>query len=406
MDHTCKTYLSILFASLLTVTAYGQDTDRDSYGFSLRPALNYNTIDGIKLGIWLEGGDYLTDEEGPHRLDVGLWLATKFPQYPVSYHISLEEPVTPLTEPGGEFSVRISSTMTDGYQTHAVGAVKRWGRPFDPAHYWEAGVSYSVENRFSDDYVLYPRLWSDDWKGLIRFFGNHQHLNNAGVFRTITTLDINTFGTAYSVGTFAVIQEVGISSGFKARIRGFAGLASENSHPEYLFMRGYSPAVQTLENPLVRSRGTVPPSWIKSGYVHFAGGTNLRGYTSMDTELLNNDQGELYRSIGSINLEVDFPNPLDYYLISRSNLLSTFFAFRSYLFADTGFPVGLTASEPVHAYSDAGLGVALTLNIPDIHDKPRGFVLRYELPLWLSSPQNGNKFGFRHLLGIGAIISF
>jgi len=46
------------------------------------------------------------------------------------------------------------------------------------------------------------------------------------------------------------------------------------------------------------------------------------------------------------------------------------------------------------------------LNIPDYLGKPRGFVLRYDIPFWLSDPDSGDSFKFRSLIGFGAVLSF
>src|SRR5690625_2965779 len=83
--------------------------------------------------------------------------------------------------------------------------------------------------------------------------------------------------------------------------------------------------------------------------------------------------------------------------------ISDFLKFRSYLFMDAGrvlsdseygLKVTGTAQDPsasplpppTELMADAGAGISLSFNIPDNYGKPRGFVLRYEVPFWLSEP--------------------
>ena len=82
-----------------------------------------------------------------------------------------------------------------------------------------------------------------------------------------------------------------------------------------------------------------------------------------------------------------------------------FIDFRSYLFFDAGLPLGI-GDEATTIFADAGAGFSLSLNIPDYLGKPRGFVLRYEIPFWLSEPGSEDSLKLRHLFGFGAVISF
>src|SRR5699024_4386827 len=82
-------------------------------------------------------------------------------------------------------------------------------------------------------------------------------------------------------------------------------------------------------------------------------------------------------------------------------------SFNSYIFFDTGTSLGLTNREEKRVLSDFGPGFKLTLNIPDFLGKSRGFAIRYDIPLWVSNPPNGEpEFKYRSLVGIGAVLSF
>ena len=60
-----------------------------TYQFSPYPDLWYNDIDGIRIGARLLGEVEGTFNDGPHRLDAGLWVGSKIPSNPVSYYFSI-----------------------------------------------------------------------------------------------------------------------------------------------------------------------------------------------------------------------------------------------------------------------------------------------------------------------------
>jgi hypothetical protein len=188
-------------------------------------------------------------------------------------------------------------------------------------------------------------------------------------------------------------------------LRGFLGVAGSESSPQYLFMRSQSSAIQQVDAGLTRSKGTIPVPWIDSGIVQLAGGANLRGYTYKDINSLNDGLPELFSSMASVNLELDYPNPLNI-LFNKIPMVSEFLKFRSYIFFDAGKSLQIRETESNDLFADAGPGFSLSLNIPDYLGKPRGFVLRYDMPLWLSTPGDEDSFKFRHVIGIGAVVSF
>jgi hypothetical protein len=169
------------------------------------------------------------------------------------------------------------------------------------------------------------------------------------------------------------------------------------------------PAINTLESGVTRAKGTVPEPWMQSGDFHLSGGANIRGYMSQDVESFKSEEGAwpfLQNSMVSANLEFDYWNPFQS-LIKKSSMISDFLSLRSYLFFDTGKSLQIESGDSDELFSDAGTGIALSFNIPNNFGKPRGFVLRYELPLWLSHPEQGeDEFAFRQIVGFGAVISF
>ncbi|MEX0994973.1 MAG: hypothetical protein WD599_05550 [Balneolaceae bacterium] len=373
---------------------------------TLRPDVWYNSVDGIRLGGNIEGRVSGTHEEGPHRLDLGLWVGTRFPVNPFSYYLSFTEPISAFSEYGSEANVRFVSSIREGYHQHQLVFNKRWQESSDYRNYWELGMGYSVEKRFKDSYLEFPELWDTAWKGLIKFNVSHQSHNRLGKFQMAIQSDINTYRKIFARGNVTLIQEIPLADQVNIHLRGFAGATGINAYQEYAFMKSSPSPIYWLDQPLTRSKGTLPGRWLRSGNLNLAGGPGLRGYTRQEYRSLDMSTLTLYRSVSAVNVEIDFPNPVES-LIRRSHLIAEFLSFRSYFFSDSGFPLKIQSKSYFEKiYSDAGVGVALSLHIPDYLNKPRGFVLRYEIPFWLSDVENGEEpFKVRHILGVGAVIT-
>ena len=383
-----------------------------SYEILPSPDLWYNSVDGIKLGIRLRGQVPGTFEDGPHRLDASIWLNTWFPDLPVSYRLSYTEPITAWSDYGSEANVEFISSVNTGYQVHGVGINKRWQTGFDERRYKELSFYNTFEKMFDDEYRAFRLLWSDQNKIISTVTAEYQNDNPLGWYNVSLSGSLQYLNDPFGFANLTATQMVPLNDYWGFRFRGFIGAATSDSAPEYLFSRSSSPAIDKLDSGLTRARGTIPQGWIESGNVQIAGGPNLRGYTSQDVsgffpcvncfEL----RPALFSSFASINTEFDYLNPIEL-IFEKIPYVSEFISFRSYLFFDAGKSLGTREFESTDIFADAGAGFSLSLNIPNYLGKPRGFVFRYELPLWLSDPGVGeDEFQVRHLFAIGAVISF
>jgi hypothetical protein len=414
-----RTYHFIIVGFLLflcsALPASGQSPK--SYEFIPAPDLWYNDVDGIRLGLRLKGQVPGTFEDGPHRLDAGLWLSTWFPELPVSYYVSFTEPIPKWSDFGSEASVQAITSIRSGYSRHGVGLNKRWQQGFDERRYREVRIFNTYEKRFDKEYTAFPALWSDEDKFIASVSANMKDENGLGYYTVSITGSVQYANKNYGFGSVTAVQRIPFSDKWGLKLRGFAGTSSGSTAPEYLFSRSTGQAIGTIFNGVTRAKGTIPQPWIKSGNFHVAGGANLRGYTGEDVdsfiggactdcseEELANLQPNIYNSIAALNTELDYPNPAKS-LFNRIPYISDFITFRSYLFFDAGSTLGSSESSSSWI-ADAGAGFALSLNIPDYLGKPRGFVLRYDIPFWLSDPETGDPFKFRSLIGFGAVLSF
>ncbi|MEX2346557.1 MAG: hypothetical protein WD604_13135 [Balneolaceae bacterium] len=405
--------IHFLIISLVTLFAIvplnNISAQQTNYEFIPAPDLWYNDVDGIRAGIRLQGQVPGTFEDGPHRLDAGFWLSTWFPSLPVSYYLSFTEPIRDWSEYGSEASGRLLSSVRTGYHIHGFELNKRWQQGFDERRYRETGWLNTFEKRFDDEYTAFPVLWSDAGKIISKASFELQDDNPLGWYNIRTTAAYQFLDRGYGYVTASALQRAPLNDNWGFRFRIFSGIASADTDPEYLFPRSSSPAVNWMESGLTRAKGTIPTNWITDGNFQVAGGANLRGYTNQDAAIFTGTElpadAMLLNSVLSFNTEFDYFNPINL-LFEKIPYASDFLSFRSYLFFDAGTSLQVDDNDPDTIFSDAGAGFSLSLNIPDYLGKPRGFVLRYELPFWLSEPGEEDNLKLRHLFAAGAVISF
>tara|TARA_R110002124_G_scaffold183735_10_gene351266 strand:- start:6160 stop:7311 length:1152 start_codon:yes stop_codon:yes gene_type:complete len=379
-------------------SAVSAQDDFGKYRFTPAPDIWYNTVDGVRIGIRILGEQEGSFKDGPHRLDAGLWLGTNIPENPVSYYLSLTEPIKSISDFGEEGSFQVISSIRTGFSQHKLLLNKRWQDGFNELLYKEVSISFSQQKMFAAEYRPYPIQWSTNWKSLvgINFMTHNESEDN--LFEAIFNVqqNINPESESFTSLDVEVWDVYPINDKFGLGFRLFGGFTSENADPEYLYTASYAKPIDWLGNGVSRAKGTIPTAWLNNGLAHVSGSANLRGYT--DTQYSNLTLGG-FNSVAALNLEFEFPNP--YSLSNKDGILGEFLFLKSYLFVDAG-----TVFEDTPMLFDAGVGLQFSLNIPDFLGKPRGFAVRYEVPFWISNPNDGNSnFEFRNLIGFGAVIS-
>lgn len=397
--------LVLALVILAPFVASGQQSGK-SYELLPAPDIWYNDVDGIRVGIRIKGQVPGSFDDGPHRLDLGFWLATWFPDSPVSYYLSFTEPIPSISDFGSEGNIQLFSSIRTGYHQHGIAFNKRWQTGFNEQNYKEFSISLSAEDRFESEYLQYPQLWQNEWLYLLGINFSIQNENGLGRYTSNISNSINALGSepSFISSRFQYQQLITLGEGFSLRSRLFAGISSNETAKQYLFPHSFKPAISWMNNGLTRAKGTIPTDWMEEGIFQVTGGANLRGYLSQDFKSLNRGLAPVYTSMGAINLELDYPNPLDN-AIGKIPVVGSVLKLRSYLFFDSGTSLGFTDIEEDRLLSDAGLGFMFSLNIPDYLGKPRGIRIRYDLPLWLSNPGDENHFQFRNVIGIGAVFS-
>lgn len=402
---------SILTAFIFLVIAGSQKAVAQSdqnQGYQLLPAPDvwFNSVDGVRVGVRLRGETPGTFGDGPHRVNAGIWLGTKFPDHPVSYYFSLTEPIPRFSDFGSEANINAETSYRTGFQSHGLTFNKRWQAGFDELNYTELSIGMRAEQRFDHHYLLYPQLWQDQWLYPVKVSLLRTSANRPGRYVLSWTSHAGFMGDhpGFFRTEVALHQRIPLSEFFTFFGRLYTGLATDETAPEYLFSHSMRSARRWIDRGLTRARGTIPPAWMESGNIQVAGGANLRGYLYQNIQMLNRDTAPLYTSLSAVNMELDYPNPLGR-AFRDIPIVGEFIDFRSYLFFDSGTSGGLTSIEESRILADGGAGFLFSINIPDYLGKSRGLMIRYDLPLWVSHPGSENHFKFRHVIGIGSIIS-
>ena len=390
------------------VQVAGAQSSTQGYEFNFAPDLWYNDVDGIRVGIRTRGQVPGTFDDGPHRLDAGLWLGTWFPRVPVSYYVKYTNPIESISDFNSEGSYSLTSSIRTGFHRHGMGFDKRWQPGFNEDEYTEFSAFGGAYRHFESEYLPFPVLWQDSWTPFLYLNTEHQRFSAAGTwyFRGTVQSGMVNGEDAFSTIQGEVRKRIEPKRSFNIRLRLSGGAIAGDVPPEHRFMASQASAMEWMNSGFYRAKGTVPSPWMNSGVFQVTGNApNIRGYSKRDIKAASDGVPIFYDQYGAFNVEVDYPNYIDY-LFAQVPLLGDFLRLRSYLFSDvfTGYAEFAQEWENL---ANAGAGFALTLNIPDQIGKPRGFVLRYDVPFWLSDPEeNHDEFRYRSVVSFGAVIGF
>lgn len=380
--------------------------ESERYEVSLLPDLWYNTVDGVSVGARLQGGAPGDLLEGPFRTLLAFRLATRWPDVPVSYRLRIQHPVIARHDPMNEGIVELSSRFQAGFQAHGLGLQKRWQTGGEVSDAVIAAARVRYYDRFDAQYLAYPQLWQSQQvvslHGELQARGHNPLGRYRAGYRHTVGLPVERDG--FHQGVLTAAQHLKGKSLFSLRTRGFLSYSAGNLPAEKAFLRSLPSPLQWQDSRWLRARGPVPTAMMDRGGMHLAGGPGLRGFLAADAARLAMGEAQLYRAFAAVNTELDVPNPLGRYLDRRA-IVGDVLAFRSYVFADAGVPLGPGDPQPGRIMADAGAGVMLSFDIPDFRGRERGFHIRYEVP-FLVHQGGSSSFAFRHHAGVGAQIPF
>ncbi|MCC5933267.1 MAG: hypothetical protein JJU35_03405 [Balneolales bacterium] len=409
-------FFCYLAAAILTVVlllggnsrSYAQSFTEKPYELRFAPDFWYNDVDGIRLGVRMRGQVPGTFDDGPHRLDTGLWLGTWLPDTPVSYYIKYTNPIASISDFNSEGSYSLLSSIRAGFHRHGLGFDKRWQPGFNEDEFTQFAAFGGVYRHFDDEYLVFPALWQDGWTPHLAMSAQRQQATEAGFlyYRASAFTGLADGEDLFSSLQAEVRKSIALSRQFNIRLRVSGGYAAGEVPPEQRYLASQATAFSWMNSGFFRAKGTIPVPWMESGAFQLTGNAaNIRGYAGRDARNARNGTPVFYEAYTAINAEIDYPNPIDR-IFESIPILGDFLRLRSYLFTDV-FSGARYSDDRTENLADAGAGFALSLNIPDQLGRPRGFVLRCDLPVWLSSPEPGeDPLKLRGVVSFGAVIGF
>lgn len=403
------------------------------YQAFIRPDLWWNSIDGVKLGMNLQGNQMNIRR----KLYASLWLNTRLGsslQYrafegenwwkgisPVDYTLRYED-LMMRTNP--KLAWGIDSRLLDGLFRNALYVRYQLS---SSQQLTLSTVGLFRNGRQARNYLLFPDEWSSYLNSGIRSSVPNVYVQaewqkkysyDKGFGRLTLT------GRSPITYQYAYVQAEQTNSHWlhklelRTRVFARAGTGSSIANESALYLQGASPE-EMMENKWNRSQGVVPAAWggmatDQFALWHSAGGLNLRaynGYYAID----QNDSMQQFinykgRSGASVNVEVD----IDQYIKWKPKYLKDYIHGDIYLFGDAGIMSrGVLNANSIPQHNpvaqlgklrmDAGIGSAWTIKKFGALDKIPPFTFRVDVPLWISAPPfaHPDYFSPRLLLGVG-----
>lgn len=390
--------------------------DRMNYELFVRPDIWYNSYDGFKAGLHLEGSylNYI------HQFTFDTWVNTGLAQGsfdrpvdvtqfdPFSIKITYRTPLNFLIK---NSFINLSAKALDGLNEYK-GSLEF----YDESRRLNMQIGFKSmrrNNTYDLEYLLYPEEWQSGVNNNY-LFTDFRYRYKTGKFNNNILFSLQS-SSLFSDYDFSKISLTHISraaiSKFDVHFRLFGQYTTGSLLPNEssLFLAGASPE-EMMDEKFTRSRGFYPPDWlgysVATNHFHYGGGLNLRGYAGYVTA--EEIQGEIYylykgHSGVSANVEIDF----DRYIPLRPSFTRQWLKADAYLFADAGFISGnqLGSEDGFFTGSlraDAGLGFAFTIKKFGPLEKVNPFTVRFDMPLLLNRPPFEEKdyFKFRWILAV------
>ena len=387
-----------------------QRADWRNYEIKYRPNFWWNSYDGIKIGINLNGG-HLNHH---HLFDVNLWLNTGQLQdeniinkenydlysYILNYNTNLDNYMKYAR-------IKLNSTFIAGLHSNSMSFSKY---TLDKKTEIKIGL-LSYYRTKAENYMLYPQLWNVN-KLNNRIDLSLEHKYN---FNEISgQIELSTISSAlfsdYNYNKFILentnntsIFDLGLKSRFFIQIGTGDNWASESK----LHFAGANNE-ELMNNEYTRANGFVPQEYLGFGSsinnFHHSGGLNLRGYAGYLVPKENNGNIESFNYSGksgvSINLEIDLSKYFHVPILNNE--------LKTYIFGDAGIitneDISFSNFQEIFTdvRADAGIGFTYTLKgLP----KMKPLILRLDLPVLLNRPPaNEDYIKMRWLIGINRVI--
>lgn len=385
------------------------------------PSIWYNGYDGLQLGIHMHG-DYMLFK---HNVYGSFWLNTGLLQNNtksipnINAHQTLAFTLgyqTPTDKFIRHSSIDIYTQSMDGLDEGKI-TFQVKDNSLKNTFYTSFKSMYRP-HAWDTNYLIYPQLWKTEaYNNSVTLGIRHDYRYYRGgsgsidiSFRnSVLSTDYN-----YSQVNLTILENQDLfNRRMTLHVRGFAQYATGNlPYESALYAAGANPE-ELMDNAFTRAQGIVPQSWAGYGASenHFqqGGGLNLRGYAGYLLPEVDSKSDLMYAYNGStgaaLNAEMDFNHLVHF----NPRFLRNTIALATYLFGDAGI-INVTpplANSRTLEFSslrtDAGVGLALTIQRWGPLTLVKPLTIRFDMPFFLNEPPatDQNYVQWRWVIGIG-----
>lgn len=368
----------------------------DAFMIRWRPSLWFNTFDGVKYGLKLNGS-YLGSIK---NLNAGLWYGSKLKHTEVDYDLGYNSLVPNIAR---QFTVNARAARIEGRDFYSLGFASTFSRHYSYPPY--NNVTLSVNSAMAEklDYLQYPSTW--DLKKRMNFLKASYEYNNYGRgWRASFQADYEatlpfTSENSYDYSKHEIQFSLSLpfdDNSFDLHL--FEGRASGTVPIMTQFFLAQGDPLEVFDEALLRSSGTLSKQMVENSRT--SGGGGVRGYSG----LISGDK------MDGGNLEMRFGSLIPFVPSGDIPLLGDLFSFFSTnLFYDAAFfgNGGETIENSSHFYDDAGIGIVFDIQgINKLFFSERTNLLksidlselRFDLPLFVNKPAfagSKKEFEFR-----------
>ncbi|KAA3660655.1 MAG: M1 family peptidase [Calditrichaeota bacterium] len=387
--------------------------ETDKYKFRWQPKLGYNLLDGMRLGLHLDGGYMNGWRNGDHQIKLQFNLASRFPDEPVSYRFSYTQPINRQNR---EANIAVNSMMDHGYAAHEISYLHMLsGHPWNQQH-TTFSLTVKSASLYNTHYLSTPWFWiNGDNRGdskvyntltttLRRNYAFGLHWQQLGRVEIKVENALPGSGGLYSRVKLQAINAFKLAK-INLRTRAFAGYATRGTPVHSMFYASMGSPADWIENGWPGAYGALPLTWSRKGHIHAGGGGNLRGLHSQHIEYMRKSQsadGFAGNRLAGFGVEFGLWNPFRN-IFSGLPGLHSLFQFELYGFADAAAikliekDDNFSLPKPVY---DGGFGLLWKPRAPQRLGNVFGhfFNFRIDFPLFLSVGEE--TFKWRWLVGI------
>jgi hypothetical protein len=386
-----------------------QYADWKNYEIKYRPDVWWNSYDGMKVGLNLNGG-YMRHH---HLFDATAWFNTgalqkdsisnpnnyDFYSYRVNYNTNLDK-ISLNTR------INARSQFLSGLYTNKLSLVKSDSKGDN-----KLTVDFLSMYRTNDNYLINSGWDLRKMNNRIDVDLEHKYTYSYGKGKINLKLQTSALGSAYDYNKL-ILSAKNNNKLEKLKINTRAyfqlGTGSNWAEESKLGLAGTNNE-EMMNSKFTRADGIISADLMgydyTTNYFHAAGGLNLRGYTGYLAPEFNEDgtvASYNYNGTSGVafNTEIDFTAYLPY-SIRKHNIAS-------YLFADAGIisSENLTKENYKTAFTDvradAGIGFTYTFRNFGPLEAVRPLVIRFDMPLFLNRAPSADEdfLQMRWLIGI------